>query len=61
MSMNKTSGNIEFQIELLDKRISLLTEHLKKNHKDYSSHRGLMKLVSKRKSLIRYLSQKNKK
>lgn len=57
---NKLSGNIEFQIESLNKKISLLTEHLKKNHKDYSSHRGLMKLVSHKKSLIKYLNGKKK-
>lgn len=56
----KNTGDVESQIEFLNKRISTLTEHLKKNHKDFSSYRGLMKLVGKRKSLVNYLN-KNKK
>ena len=60
MEDNKNTGSTKNQIEFLNKRIAILTEHLKKNHKDFSSHRGLMKLVGKRKSLINYLNKKNK-
>ena len=34
----KNTGNIKSQIEFLNKRISILTEHLKNNHKDFSSY-----------------------
>lgn len=48
-------GSSEVQIALLTKNIQSLTEHLKINKKDHSSRLGLLKMVSKRKSLLRYL------
>jgi len=48
-------GSSEVQIALLTNKISYLTEHLKNNKKDHSSRLGLLKMVSKRKSLLRYL------
>mgnify|MGYP002153708840 FL=1 len=48
-------GSSEVQIALLTKQIEVLTEHLKINKKDHSSRLGLLKMVSKRKSLLRYL------
>ncbi len=56
---SKDTGSSEVQIALLSAKISNLTEHLKANPKDHSSRLGLLKLVSKRKSLLRYM-KKNK-
>lgn len=49
------TGSPESQIALFTIRIAHLTEHLKKNHKDYSTARSLRKLVGKRRSLLDYL------
>jgi len=46
----------EAQIALLTESINQLTGHLQANPKDFSSRRGLLKKVGKRKSLLRYLS-----
>jgi len=53
------TGSIEGQIALLTERISALSNHLKTNKKDFSTHRGLMKLVGQRKRLLTYLSKHN--
>ena len=50
------SGSPEVQIALLTERISELTEHLKVHKKDHSSRRGLLKLVGRRSSLLKYLT-----
>ena len=49
------TGSPEIQIALLTERITELTGHLKNNPKDFSSRRGLMKLVGKRRRLLDYL------
>ena len=51
------TGSSEVQIALLTERITELTEHLKTHKKDHSSRRGLLKLVSKRSSLLKYLTR----
>ena len=51
----KDTGSSEVQIAVLTKQISVLTEHLKSNHKDHSSRLGLLKMVGKRKRLLKYL------
>ena len=53
------TGSPEVQIALLSARILELTEHLKANKKDHSTRRGLLGMVSKRKSLLKYLSKEN--
>ena len=53
------SGSAEGQIALFTFRINHLTEHLKKNHKDYNTERSLVKLVGKRRSLLDYLKKKD--
>ena len=53
----KDTGSPEIQIALLSERINLLTEHLKKNKKDHSSRRGLLKMVGKRRRLLNYLNK----
>jgi small subunit ribosomal protein S15 len=49
------TGSPEVQIALLTERINQLTEHLKGHAKDFSSRRGLLKLVGQRRSLLDYL------
>ncbi len=51
----KNTGSTEGQIALFTHRINYLTEHLKKNHKDFNTERSLVKLVGKRRSLLDYL------
>ena len=49
------TGSAEVQIALLTARINHLTEHLKSHSKDHASRRGLLKMVGKRGSLLKYL------
>mmetsp|Transcript_11560 Transcript_11560/g.35344 ORF Transcript_11560/g.35344 Transcript_11560/m.35344 type:complete len:210 (-) Transcript_11560:133-762(-) len=49
------TGSAEYQIAQLTVKIAQLTEHLNEHPKDYSSRRGLQKMVEKRKKLFRYL------
>lgn len=53
------TGSPEVQVALLSERILHLTEHLKTNHKDHHSRRGLLKMVGQRRSLLDYLKRKN--
>jgi len=55
----KNTGSAEGQIALFTARINHLTEHLKKNRKDYNTERSLVKLVGKRRSLLDYLTKKD--
>jgi len=50
------TGSAEVQIALLTARINHLTEHLKTHRKDHASRRGLLMMVGKRSSLLKYLS-----
>lgn len=50
------TGSAEVQIALLTARINHLSNHLKTHKKDHSSRRGLLKMVGKRNSLLKYLS-----
>ena len=53
------TGSPEVQIALITERINGLTEHFKSHVKDFHSRRGLLKLVSQRRSLLDYLKRKN--
>jgi small subunit ribosomal protein S15 len=53
------TGSIEGQVALVTERINRISEHLQANKKDFSTHRGLMQLVGKRKRLLTYLSKTN--
>ena len=53
------TGSPEVQVALLSERIGHLTEHLKSNHKDHHSRRGVLKMVGKRRSLLDYLKRKD--
>ncbi len=55
----KNTGTSEVQIALFSNRISHLTEHLKKNKKDFVTQQSLIKLVGKRRSLLNYLKNKD--
>ncbi len=55
----KDTGSPEGQIALFTYRINHLTQHLKKNHKDFNTERSLVKLVGKRRSLLDYLTKKD--
>jgi len=54
------TGSPEVQIALLTKRINHLTEHLKTHRKDHSSRRGLLKMVGRRASLLKYLANQDR-
>ena len=54
---SKDTGSSEIQIALLTERIANLTQHLKANPKDHSSRLGLLKKVSQRASLLKYLKK----
>ncbi|MGE4371559.1 30S ribosomal protein S15 [Xanthobacter sp. TB0139] len=53
------TGSPEVQVAVLTHRIVNLTEHFKSHHKDNHSRRGLLKLVSQRRSLLDYLKRKD--
>lgn len=53
------TGSAEGQIALFTFRISHLTEHLKRNRKDYNTERSLVLLVGKRRRLLDYLKKKD--
>lgn len=54
------SGSPEVQIALLTARINELTEHMRAHKKDFSSRRGLLKLVSQRSDQLKYLRETNR-
>lgn len=53
------TGSPEVQVAILSERIVNLTEHFKSHKKDNHSRRGLLKLVSQRRSLLDYLKKKD--
>ncbi len=53
------TGSPEVQIALLSEKIKYLTEHFKVHKKDHHSRRGLLKMVSRRRSLLDYLNRKD--
>nr|QBE87870.1 ribosomal protein S15 [Corbichonia decumbens] len=52
-------GSVEFQVFRFTNKIRRLTSHLELHKKDYSSQRGLRKILGKRQRLLAYLSKKN--
>jgi len=55
------TGSPEVQVALLTERINHLTEHLRGHLKDHSSRRGLLKMVGRRASLLKYLAREDRK
>lgn len=53
------TGSVEVQCAIITKQINELTQHLKVHKKDFSSRRGLLILVSRRRSLLDYLKSKS--
>ena len=53
------TGNPAVQVAILTERINSLTEHLKAHKNDKHSRRGLLAMVSKRRSLLDYIKNKN--
>lgn len=53
------TGSPEVQIAILTERILYLTEHFKTHKKDFHSRRGLLKMVSRRRKLLDYLTKKD--
>jgi small subunit ribosomal protein S15 len=54
---DKDTGSTEVQVALLTERINKLTEHFKVNVKDFAGRRGMLRLVSRRRSLLDYLAR----
>lgn len=53
------TGSVDVQIAMLTDRINTLSQHLQKNKKDYSSRRGLLKMIGQRKRLLAYLTKQD--
>jgi small subunit ribosomal protein S15 len=53
------TGSADLQIAMLTERINLLSAHLQKNKKDYSSRRGLLKMIGQRKRLMAYVQKQD--
>ncbi|MCL2305631.1 MAG: 30S ribosomal protein S15 [Planctomycetaceae bacterium] len=52
------TGSSEVQIAILTKKINALTEHLREHKKDYSTRRGLLMMVSRRRRLLDFLKSR---
>ena len=57
---DKDTGSPEVQIALLTTRINELRQHFDVHKKDHSSRRGLLKLVSRRNQLLKYLTRQDR-
>jgi len=57
---DKDTGSPEVQIALITKRITELQQHFNTHKKDHSSRRGLLKLVSRRNQLLKYLTREDR-
>ena len=57
---DKDTGSPEVQIALLTKRINELRAHFDLHKKDHSSRRGLLKMVSRRNQLLKYLTREDR-
>lgn len=53
------TGSAEVQVAILSEEIERLLEHLKVHKKDVHSKKGLLKMVSKRRKLLKYLQKTN--
>jgi small subunit ribosomal protein S15 len=53
------TGSTEVQVALITAKIEHISKHLQEYEKDFSSKRGLLILVSQRRRLLKYLSNKN--
>ena len=51
------TGSVEVRVAILTECINRLTEHMKKNPKDFHSNRGLLMMVGKRRNFLEYLKR----
>jgi len=56
---DQDTGSPEVQVAVLTQEIKILTEHCQKNPKDFSSKRGLIKMVCLRRRLLNYIERTN--
>jgi small subunit ribosomal protein S15 len=56
---DKDTGSVAVQIALLTERIHELTEHLNQHKKDFSSQRGLRRMVGQRRRMLKYLKRRD--
>lgn len=57
----KDTGSSSVQVAILTSRIQEITDHLKKNKKDFAARRGLLQLVGKRKRHLKYIAKNDSK
>ena len=55
------TGSTQVQVAILSEEINRLSDHLKEHKKDNSSRRGLLKKISERRKLLRYLASEDQK
>nr|YP_010941539.1 ribosomal protein S15 [Persicaria bungeana]WLS51570.1 ribosomal protein S15 [Persicaria bungeana] len=60
ISQEEKKGSVEFQVFSFTNKIRRLSSHLELHKKDYSSQRGLRKILGKRQRLLAYFSKKNR-
>ena len=53
------TGSTEIQVAFLTERINQITPHLRANHKDHQSRRGLLSMVGQRRRLLAYLTRED--
>ncbi len=53
------TGSVESQVALLTIRINELAAHLKRNHKDHSAKRSLLRMVGRRRKILKYIRRNN--
>ena len=56
---NGDTGSPEVQVAILSERIQYMTQHLQVHRKDFSSQRGLLQMVGKRRRLLDYLKRQD--
>ncbi len=56
---SKDTGSTEVQVAIITERINELTQHLRTHRRDFSTQRGLLKLVGQRRRLLRYLNSED--
>ena len=62
LQVNKNdTGSSAVQVGILTARIAEITEHLKKNKKDFAARRGLLQMVGQRKRLLKYIAEQDSK
>jgi len=54
------TGSSDLQVAMLTDRINKLSAHLKTNQKDFSSRRGLMQMIGRRRRLLTYIQKQDK-